>query len=142
MAEYPEPVVGAFILNDKNEILLINSPKWDNQYTVPGGHIEIGETIAETVIRETKEEVGIDVEFIKVFNHQENIFDPKFHTKKHFIFLDCLCKAKTFDIKLDGIEAVNSKWFKFDDALNLPNLAETARVPIKNKLLEIIKHDK
>ena len=67
---YPEPIVGAFILNDNNEILLMVSPKWDNQYTVPGGHIEIGETIAETVVRETKEEIGIDIEFIKVFKRK------------------------------------------------------------------------
>tara|TARA_Y100000310_G_scaffold342757_1_gene447295 strand:+ start:1969 stop:2394 length:426 start_codon:yes stop_codon:yes gene_type:complete len=141
MTDYPEPVVGAFILNDNNEILLINSPKWSNQYTVPGGHIEIGETIAETVIRETKEEVGIDVEFVKVFNHQENIFDSKFHTKKHFIFLDCLCRALTFDVQVDGKEAVDYKWFKLEEALTLPNIAETTRVPIKNKLLEITKND-
>jgi nucleoside triphosphatase len=43
--EYPEPVVGAFIFNDGGEVLLVKSPKWDVEYTIPGGHIELGETI-------------------------------------------------------------------------------------------------
>ena len=135
---YPEPTVGTFILNDQNEILLIKSPKWNNRYTVAGGHIEIGETIEEAVKREVKEELGIDVDFIKVFNTQENIFDSDFHEKRHFIFLDCLCKAKTFDVKLDGKEAVGYAWFKMEDVLSLPNVRETTIIPIKEKLIKMV----
>ena len=130
MNHYPEPIVGTFIFNDKDEILLIEYAKRNNQYTVPGGHIEIGETIAEAVVREAKEEVGLDVEFVEVFNCQENIFDPHYYAKKHFIFLDCLCRAKTTVTKCDGREAISCRWFKIGDALKLQNLSETTREPL------------
>ena len=50
---YPEPTVGALIINNKKEILLVKSHKWlNNKYSVPGGHVEIGESFEEAIIRE------------------------------------------------------------------------------------------
>lgn len=48
----------ALIENDKGEILLANS---FNNYQLPGGHIEDGESFAEGLIRETFEETGIEI---------------------------------------------------------------------------------
>ena len=45
--KYPEPAVGALILNSEGEIFLMKSHKWHEQYVIPGGHIELGETIEE-----------------------------------------------------------------------------------------------
>ena len=54
---YPEPTVGALIINSENKILLVKSHKWMNgKYSVPGGHVEIGESFEEAIIREVKEE--------------------------------------------------------------------------------------
>lgn len=45
-----------------DEILLQNRIKKDWQgYTLPGGHVERGESITEAVIREMKEETGLDI---------------------------------------------------------------------------------
>ncbi len=85
--EYPEPTVGLLIVNDKNEILLIKSPKWGERYVVPGGHVEMGEKIEEAVKREAKEEVGLDVEFEKVLFVYESIFSPEFSKNKNFMSL-------------------------------------------------------
>jgi|APHM01.1.fsa_nt_gi NUDIX domain. len=49
--EYPEPVTGALILNEDDDVFLMKSPKWDDQWVVPGGHVEKGETI-ENVSKE------------------------------------------------------------------------------------------
>lgn len=64
-------VVGAIIQNDKDEILCalrskdMSMPKlWE----FPGGKIEEGETIGEAIVREIKEELGCDIEFISLFN--------------------------------------------------------------------------
>src|SRR6266702_1480574 len=59
---YPEPTVGALIVNKEGRILLTKSHKWFDKYTLPGGHIEVGETMKEAVIREVKEEVGWEEE--------------------------------------------------------------------------------
>ena len=41
--KFPEPIVGGLIFNKKGELLLVKSPKWLNRYSIPGGHIEVGE---------------------------------------------------------------------------------------------------
>ena len=46
---YPEPTVGALIVNKEGRILLTKSHKWFDKYTLPGGHIEVGETMKEAV---------------------------------------------------------------------------------------------
>ncbi len=43
-----------------------------NYYTIPGGHLEKGETLEEGTIREIKEEFGIDVKIIKQLYYLEN----------------------------------------------------------------------
>src|SRR5512136_3056707 len=47
---YPEAAVGALIVNEKEEMLLVRSYKWGTKYTVPGGHIELGER-SETAVK-------------------------------------------------------------------------------------------
>ena len=110
MQKYPEPTVGTLIANSKGEILLIKSPKWDVEYSLPGGHIELGETIEEAVKRESKEEVGIDVDFKKVLFVQEAIYPKDFFKRKHFIFLECICEAKNIEVKIDNDEVKDFVW--------------------------------
>lgn len=55
-------IAAAVVLNDDSEILLINGPK--RGWEIPGGRVEEGESITFAVVRETKEETGIDIEII------------------------------------------------------------------------------
>src|SRR3990172_4331960 len=93
--KFPEPTVGALIFNPKGEIFLMKSYKWRGKYVIPGGHIELGETIEETVKREVKEETGLDVYDVGFICFQEFIFDKLFWKKRHFLFLDYSCKTKS-----------------------------------------------
>ncbi|SDZ75366.1 NUDIX domain-containing protein [Thalassobacillus cyri] len=60
--ETPKHIVSAatVILNEKNELLLIKGPK--RGWEMPGGQVEVGESLKEAAIRETKEECGLDIE--------------------------------------------------------------------------------
>ncbi len=107
---YPEPTVGALIVNKQGKILLTKSHKWFDKYTLPGGHIEVGETMKEAVAREVKEEVGLDVEVAEMLLMQEAIFTVEFWKRKHFIFFDFLCKSKDQQVKLDGRELQEYVW--------------------------------
>ena len=107
---YPEPTVGALIVNKQGKILLTKSHKWFDKYTLPGGHIEVGETMKEAVAREVKEEVGLDVEVAEMLLMQEAIFTEEFWKRKHFIFFDFLCKSKDQQVKLDGRELQEYVW--------------------------------
>ena len=71
-------VVGAIIENQKGEILCaLRSKKMSMAYfwEFPGGKIEEGETMAEAIVREIKEELNCDIEFISEFNDNTHEYD-------------------------------------------------------------------
>ena len=107
---YPEPTVGALIVNMEGKILLAKSHKWFDKYTLPGGHIEVGETMKEAIAREAREETGLDVEVGEMLLIQEAIFTEEFWKKKHFIFFDFLCKSNDQPVRLDGRELQEYVW--------------------------------
>ncbi len=119
MGKYPEPCVGGLITNKKGELLLIKSPKWHNKYSMPAGHIELGETFKDALKREIKEEVGISVEILNFLTVQEAIFSDEYYKPKHFVFFDFLCKALSEDVKIDRREAVEFIWVNPRDALKM-----------------------
>ena len=117
--KYPEPTVGALIVNPKGEIFLMNSHKWRGQYCIPGGHIEVGETIEQAVRRETKEETGLDIYEIEFLCFQEFILDESFWEKRHFIFFDHVCRTDSVEVTLND-EAQSYVWVPVQEALALP----------------------
>jgi len=116
---FPEPTVGALIVDQQGKILLARSHKWFDKYTLPGGHIEVGESMVDAVKREVKEEVGLDVEAVEMLLVQEAIFAPEFYKKKHFIFIDFYCKSKDQQVKLDQNEIQDYIWVYPGAAYNL-----------------------
>jgi 8-oxo-dGTP pyrophosphatase MutT (NUDIX family) len=57
------PSANAIVVNDRGEILMIR--RTDNgNWAVPGGGLDLGESITETAVRETREETGITCEII------------------------------------------------------------------------------
>lgn len=116
---YPEATVGALIINGKEEILLVRSYKWGTKYTVPGGHIELGERSEAAVKREVKEEVGLDAEPVKLLLVQEAIYPADYIKHEHYIFLDYLCRTNSSGVKLDGKEIQEYVWTTPSDVLHL-----------------------
>ena len=55
----------ALIFNDQGEVLLSHRTDKD-RWNFPGGAMELGETPVEAVIRETKEEIGVDIEVVRL----------------------------------------------------------------------------
>lgn len=103
--EYPErPVVGVGgIIIDKGRTVLIRrgSEPLLGEWSIPGGSLEIGETLEEGVRRELLEETGIEVrvlELIEVFDRiysgneaasSQNKKRPRFH----YVIVDYLCES-------------------------------------------------
>lgn len=97
-----------------------------------GGHIEWGETIAEACAREVKEEVGLDIKFVRVIEPAEFIFDPDFHNQKHFIGLQSECRLIGDPTpSIDNDEIQEARWFKLAEAIKLADILLVTRKTIE-----------
>lgn len=126
--QYPKIVVGCFILNDKDEILLVKSFKWPGKWVVMGGHIEWGETIGDAAVRESKEEIGLEVKFVRVIEVVEFVFSPDFHDRKHFVGLQSECRLIGDSApKIDNNEIQEARWFPLAEAAKLDDILPVTR---------------
>lgn len=73
-------VDGILLKNNKILLLKRNIPPFENHWVLPGGHVEYGEKVEETILRELEEETGLKTEIkelIGVYSDPER--DPRYH---------------------------------------------------------------
>ncbi|MBN2567633.1 NUDIX domain-containing protein [Candidatus Woesearchaeota archaeon] len=112
----PSVTVGVLVYDDAGNILIGRQPKWDDAWTCFGGHLELGETVEQAVKREIKEESGLDIEDVEFVQFQESVYDPHFHEKRHFVFLDFAAKKIGGHVTLNE-EYTEHKWVTPEKAL-------------------------
>ena len=100
--------VGAVVINDKNEILVIKEKISNLGYKLPGGHIDNGEMISAALEREVLEETGVIVEFESIIS-LGHFYPHQFH--KSNLYVLCIAKPKTLEINIqDTQEILDAKW--------------------------------
>lgn len=134
----PLVTAGALIFSPSGKVLLVKTHKWNDLYTVPGGKVELGETCADAVVREVKEETGLEVENVRFVCYQEAIFSDQFWKPAHFVmhdfFVDLKPGVQEADVVLND-EAEEFVWVTFAEAATLPLTRETV------KLLKLTSND-
>ena len=95
--EYPErPIVGvgAVIVRDGRVVLIRRRYEpLAGQWSLPGGTLELGETLEEGTAREMLEETGLVVEIGPVIEVFDRImFDAEKRVRYHFVLVDYLCR--------------------------------------------------
>ncbi|MGV9173091.1 MAG: NUDIX domain-containing protein [Promethearchaeia archaeon] len=90
----PLLTVDALIIYGNSNLILIKrkNPPFKGEYALPGGFVDIGETIQEACIREAKEETNIDV---KINNLVGVYSDPNRDPRGHTVSIAFLCEPKT-----------------------------------------------
>jgi len=105
--EYPEfPLVGAgALIHSRGRVLLVKRRFPPNQglWALPGGLVEVGETLEEAVRREVKEEVGLDVRLEGVFDVFADIhLDETGRVRYHFVLVDFLARPLNTTVTLSA----------------------------------------
>ena len=132
---FPAIAVGALILNEDNRILLVQSPMWNDQYIIPGGHVDIGESLEDALRREVKEETNLEINTIEFLTFLECIYPKTFKERRHFIFFDYVCHTRDTQVTLNE-EATNFVWVTPEESLQLPIEAYTRQVI--NRYVDVI----
>ena len=132
------PINNGFVFMHRKNVK--RNRDYQEYYTFPGGGLEEGETLAEGVVREIKEEFGINVKVIKKLYELENM---KLHMKEHFF----LCEYIDGEFGTgDGEEFSDNPEYK-DSGEYIPEIVERENVSdlvllpleIKEKFVQDLK---
>ena len=111
---YPnQPVIGvAGIVIEGDRVLLVqrgHEPQ-KGKWSVPGGALEVGETISEGVRRELREETGLEVQvgrLVEVFERISERDDEG--VRHHYVILDYMCEPCGGELAAGG-DAADARW--------------------------------
>ena len=110
---------GVVFMHRKN---VIRNKDYQEYYTFPGGHLEEGETLEEGVIREIKEEFGINVKVVRKVYELEN---DRVNMKEYFF----LCEYIDGEFGTgDGEEFSNNPEYK-DSGEYIPEIVKRENIP-------------
>ncbi|MFZ0885265.1 MAG: NUDIX hydrolase [Candidatus Acidiferrales bacterium] len=132
--EYPErPLVGVGgVVIAEGRALLIKrgGPPLEGEWSIPGGMLELGETLDQGVRRELAEETGIEVHVLDLIEVFERVFlDDDGRTRYHFVILDYLCEAVSGEARAAS-DVTDVAWAR-EEELAAYSLTPTATRVIK-----------
>lgn len=118
----PKPCNAVILENEKGEILLVKRkyPPRKNYWDLPGGFVDIGETLEQSVGREVKEETGLNVKNLKYLG---SYLDRYLYQGDNYytIGFSFVAKTKTDKIKLG--DDVNDFQFILPKKVNFKRIA-------------------
>ncbi len=122
MKQFPTHIVAVYgiVENDKEEILLLKH-RYHNVWMFPGGQVEIGENLIDALIRETKEESGMEINVNKLFCVSSNTCTYKGYNgydiipTKVVMGFTCTYNRGEF---CDSDETTESLWVSKDNVLD------------------------
>lgn len=110
------------VIIEDGKILL--SPQYDG-YDLPGGKMELGEHIEEAIIREVKEETGLDIRPVTLIDVQDILFKVTFREPQevwHSVMLYYLCEKIGGTISTAGFDEHERLYAKAAEWIDLQDL--------------------
>jgi mutator protein MutT len=133
--EYPEtPLVGVgAIIIEQGRVVLVKRghPPLEGKWSIPGGLLEVGETLRTAVVREALEETGLTIEPGELLGVFERVLpDEQGRFRYHYVLIDFLCRRISGEL-LAGDDADEVGWFRQDELAELQLARETEEVVLK-----------
>ena len=109
----PYLAVSAAIFRDGRVLIVRRArPPAHGLYTLPGGGVELGETLEEAVIREVREETGLDVEPVALAGYRQAVArDADGRVERHFVILPFAARFIAGEVSLNE-ELAEAHWLK------------------------------
>jgi len=120
--------VGAVVFNGA-KILLIRrgKPPKENQWSLPGGGQEVGETLHDATMREVEEETGLRVKIDTLLDAVNFIERDGDNITFHYTLIDYSADFVSGELKAAS-DANDARFFSLAEALTLPLWTETKRI--------------
>jgi 8-oxo-dGTP diphosphatase len=130
--EYPDsPLIGVgAVVIDDGRVLLVKRghPPLLGEWSIPGGVLELGETLREAAVREAREETCLTVEPVELLGVYDRVIrDDPGRTLYHYVLIDFLCRRTDGEAQAAD-DADEVRWFTAAEAARLGLAEDTAEV--------------
>jgi ADP-ribose pyrophosphatase YjhB (NUDIX family) len=117
--DYPDrPIVGVgavIVKNDRVVLVKRGAPPLQGEWSLPGGVVEIGETLRAAAEREALEETGLKVEAGEVLEVVDRIIPGENgRTQYHYVLIDFLCRVIEGELRAGG-DAADAAWAREEE---------------------------
>jgi len=132
MTGTPRVAVGAIVLAG-DRVLLVErgAPPGVGLWTVPGGKLELGESLAAAVVREVREETGLAVRCGPLVDVVERVGDGY-----HFVILDYLASVDGTPAPVAGGDVRDARWVAWSELAGLP--LTTGLIPVLERARTLV----
>lgn len=122
--DYPDrPMVGvgAVIIENGRALLVRRGTEpLKGEWSIPGGVVELGETLRQSAVREAKEETGLEVDAGEVLEVVDRIMrDPEHKVQYHYVLVDFLCRRIAGEAHA-GADASEVRWITAEELRSFP----------------------
>ena len=130
--KYPQrPIIGlgAVVMSPRGFVLIKRkNPPRMGAWSLPGGAQDLGETVKEGIIREVKEETGLNVKVLEIIDVVDSItHDLNGRIEYHYTLVDA-CVVVTGGSIEAGSDAIDAQWFSIKEIDSINLWSETIRI--------------
>jgi len=131
--------VGAVIVQDGKLVLIRRGVEPDKgKWSIPGGGVELGETVGDAAVREAKEECGLDIELVEdrpMDALDKMVPGEKGRLKYHYVLLQFIARPKGGTLKPTS-DATEARWVPLEEVERY-NLTDSFRAFFKKHRKEL-----